>query len=439
MQIVAGHSLIAADRILVNNTTNRQVFEAQTSHTQYFLSLCGHKRFFPEDGGFGVAGDTSAGLLARMDNPALNTAGNFGVYAPTTHPGRNVDLCIGINDPQILADMLANVRAIIRKFLLAGKIVLLSNGHPVTTFGTSGTNFDNWIAYHLALDVEPARWPSGRVIRWDTFGALVDPATVGTTYQPMTGVLIDDKHWNAYGAYLVGQAKNTAEVAAGLLGAVDYSQTPTSNTADAYNASTNPWGVINTNPLMPTTATAGTMTSGGAGTVTGSVVTGYTARTVAAAGALNVTCTQGTDGNGDYQDIAWTGTTGAGAPQLIFSQDPSNGTFGATDKYFVAAKFKVDASTLSNVKDIAVIAGFTSSGNPSAVQAKVQDIGLASGYATGLGSKLFTFATAPVDKSKAGGTVSQTIARVLVDFPASSATSGSIRIYMMSVRKWQWN
>ena len=105
----------------------------------------------------------------------------------------------------------------------------------------------------------------------------------------------------------------------------------------------------------------------------------------------------------------------------------------------VSDLLKFDASALVGVKDIAVIAGFTGSGNPSAVQAKVQDIGLAAGYASGLGTNVFTYATAPVDRTKLGGSLLSCTGRVLIDLTSSATTSGSLRLYMMSVRKWQWN
>lgn len=437
--IIAGDSRTAQSRFLTNTGSAFQCFEGQTSYLRYALSAAGNRLWFPVDGSYAYPAYRTGTLVQELSDASLALS-NLGQWNLVTHPAENVVILIGETDVRNsipLATMQANLTTILST--LSRKRIFLLNEIPVGINQSGGVQ-NNFTGAMLTQFVDWNNWlntlASSRVIIVDSWNAIIDPATIGTTYYPLTGYLHDGLHNNSWGARTAGEVLGAAFTA--NLPAFDYAQLPASN-SDTYDAVTNPWGCLNSNPLIPRTLNGGTKTSGGTGSVTGDVCTGYTVRTISGAGALDVVCSQvaGPDGY-DEQVISWSGNTGAGQCEIVFSQDPSNGLINANDQIFTAARFRFDAAALTAVNTIGALASFSTSGSPSVSQSRCFDLGDVTGFFSGMGSVDEVLPCAPVSRARAAGTLLQTTVRGVIELAANSLTSGVVAISQFGARKWKF-
>lgn len=438
--IILGDSRAAQSRALTNSASAVSAYEGQTSILRYALDYAGERLYYPDDGSFAYTAFRTLNLVNGLAHPDLSLA-NFGVDTPVTHLAGYAVVWIGINDINNdvpLATMQGRLLCVLDA--LQHKTVFLLNEVPVgvnesggVQNNLTGTRLTNFVAWHTWINT----LASSKVIIVDTWNEMLDPATDGTTYRPLSGYLHDGLHCNSAGARKIGQKLGQAII--DNVPAFDYSFLPINN-SDAYNVSTAPYGCLNSNPLIPRGSNGGTKTSGGAGSVTGNVCTGYTVRTTTDAGALDVTCSQGDGGDGyDEQIISWSGTTeGSGLPSIVFYQDLNTANFGASDKLLMAARVKFDASSLVGVDSIGAYAFFASGGTPPLVQAKSFDRGDVAGFYSGMGAVAVNMVVSPVKRVRLGGSLTSASARIRLDFPVSTATSGTIKVSRFGARRFQY-
>lgn len=145
----------------------------------------------------GIAGDTTGGMLARLQTDAL-------AYSPQW-----VLVAGGINDRSLGggADLgsdytINNLRTIVERCLAAGSKVILATLLPNTVVNTAG---GTKAAALLAVNDWIRTYTAGRtdVIGLDIFNVIYDPAT---TCGPLAGNFTDNTHPGVAGAHRIGTA-----------------------------------------------------------------------------------------------------------------------------------------------------------------------------------------------------------------------------------------
>lgn len=269
-----------------------------------------------------AAGITSAQVLALMQAaPAIPTCGTVVVFVST-------------NDRNTITGeaSIVTLKAIEDLALSCGQIVVWLNETP-----RDGANTLN--ATQLKDHLNVVSWLSKRgdrpgVYVADSFGAIVDPSN--SSAAPLTNRLADGLHQNAYGAHAIANALlpvfNHLFPARNLL---------CQSAADAYDATNNPRGVLNTNPMLA--FTGGTISAPAAGSMSGTLAANYTA-TLANGTGLTVTLSKVTSGGKDWQQIAVTGTpTSAGANVKIAATTSIASLLSAADVIDQFCEIEVDA------------------------------------------------------------------------------------------------
>ena len=258
----------------------------------WVLQFSGYKLKLARGGNFGVGGDSTTQMLAR-------------IAAVLAHPCPNVILLGGVNDSS-LSESLTNYPLLIDQLIGGGKRVIMGNELPFTS-GNSGQQ-DAQIGRRDWIE-DPARlvsYPSLIVV--DTFRPMWNSATYCDF---KTGYAPDGLHPATLGNSVLGNTIATA-LAPYISSFTSYRNAPTVNT-DNYDAATNPFGCL----------VAGYMMEGTGGRVdnvlnTG-VATGWNVGTTNAGGAT-VTVSKGVDSDGfPTQIIEITGTATAGSRAVTLS------------------------------------------------------------------------------------------------------------------------
>lgn len=283
----------------------------------------GYKFRLARGGNFGVGGNTSAMLLARIAD-VIN------------HPCPNVIVIGPVNDPT-LAESITNMTLIIQQLIDGGKRVILGNEMPHTA-GNS-TQQDNQIGRRNWLE-DPARkatWPS--IIQIDTFRPMWNAATYCDF---KAGYAPDGLHPATLGNSVLGETIANA-IAPYITAFSGYCDAPIS-ALDTYDASLNPDGCL----------VAGFMMTGTGGRVdnvlnTG-VATGWNVTTTSAGGAT-LAFSKGVDADGyDTQIIDITGTATAGTRSLsiaaLTNQAGDLAKVLAGDRLATSGRVKQNVSTL---------------------------------------------------------------------------------------------
>lgn len=268
----------------------------------------GRRCYSTPDLNFGVSGETTAQVLARAGDWLAPDAATALIF-------------VGTNDSQgnspLIADTLANI-AIMRDLLLArGKRVIIVADTPRgdTTFTAARVANLN---RHILLRNTLLGWSDfapGRLYIADPWQFMASSAA--TLGDAIVGKLHDGVHLSPWGARDVGRP--LAPILQHIFSPVDI--LPATN-SDVFNATTNPTGCLNANPMMD-----GTGGTAGAGT-TGSIATSWT---IAASAGMTIVASKVTGSDGKvWQQIAWSGTPSGNTIGLMSLNIAANVSLGDT-------------------------------------------------------------------------------------------------------------
>lgn len=276
-------------------------------------TLSGGKVLFSEDATFGISGQTSTQILARIPAAlAATDAGAFTLLATTNDRTATNDLSL-----QTSKD---NVTAAISLITGAGRLCFLIIPPPIGfaggTGGVTGYPSANQIKTHMAC-IEWMRRVASRmpgVVIVDAFANLVDPADASAGFNSTVAGPSDTAHFGTAGAYYIGKAfadqVNVIYPAPGFINI---------HSADVYDATYNPAGNMITNGAM--TGTAGTQSAGGS-TMSGQVATSWSLTGSSATG-LTVVASKVTSGQRTMQQLVISGTPSADTSYIELAQNIS--------------------------------------------------------------------------------------------------------------------
>ncbi|QJD54944.1 putative SGNH/GDSL hydrolase family protein [Pseudomonas phage MR7] len=301
---VPGIKIRARDIYVTGDSRTANGFSTVASPPQVVLESYGYGSMLgPETGGKvrvthtrngGVGGDTSTMWLARM--PGIVAVG-ADVY---------VNL-ISINDrgtaAMPLAQTQANILAGLKLQADTGAAVIVVAELPVTFL--TGTQ----LTIHLAVrDWIKAYLPTLGYLVADPWVDMVDPTSA--TYQPLAGMLVDDRHPAPAGAIII--SRHIARLIEGLY------PTPLAMPNGVSNlwAAGNPTGWLTPNPDQ--TGTTGTLSA--SANATGSLAANSFLTGSSWTGATVVAAKAPSPYGGEYQLLTFGGTPTAANPFLTYHQ-----------------------------------------------------------------------------------------------------------------------
>jgi len=290
----------------------------------------------------GVAGNATTDMLARID-AYLST---YALGATTIMAGTN-DL--GGASPATAAAVIANLRTMYEKCKAKSVYVYAFTITPRPTIATAQQKdiltVNEWIKQYWANSAQ------GEAV--DSFGALVDPTS--TTQAAATNMLRDNTHFTNLGAYTVG--KLFAPRLAARFGA--FARKLVSSVQDYYGNNTQ-----STNGMRPlmVDGTAGSK----AGTVTGSINTGWSCTSTlagnAGAGCIGSIAAR-SDGFGNDQVLTCASSAAGQAFDLYQAGNLIGSPFAVGDKITMEVSITVD-SGFSGLRNIGLYTySASSSGN----------------------------------------------------------------------------
>lgn len=274
-----GRHLLAWPRIL-----SRQAFEHNTSDVH------------------GVGGYTSADVLALLQATLpLDAAGTIIVLCSTNDRGA------GMTAAQSIANLQA-IQTLVTK--IYGKVLIWLNEMPR---GGSNVLTSPQLQYHLQV----VAWLNQQAVVLgvyiaDSFGPMVNPTD--TSASPLANLMpVDGLHPSSYGAY-IGTSGSLLSILNFLFPSRNVLCT---SAADLYDATNNPRGALNANPMLA--GTGGSVGSAGGGTLSGTVADNWTASMASATG---LTCVM----TGDVSTTSFNGVTYAAKTWMraVFSGTPSS-------------------------------------------------------------------------------------------------------------------
>jgi lysophospholipase L1-like esterase len=218
----------------------------------YAELFAGGRVTLPPDLNFGVSGDTTAQMVARLPAVAASRA-SVVVLLGGTNDGSLAGNAAG-------AASIANFTTIYTSLVRQQrKTLVVINELPRGDGGAPAPGYRLGL-YHWVRDVL-AGWPG--VIVVDPASAMSDPASAA--WAPLPGYLRDGLHFGPRGAVVVGQA-----VAGALNGLFTPRPLLAVSAADAFNATSQPRGNLVTNAMMTGSVAASTYGAG-----SGNVPSGY--------------------------------------------------------------------------------------------------------------------------------------------------------------------
>ena len=285
-----------------------------------WASFIGRQRWtFDIQDNFGLAGDNTNDVIARVDKAlSQTTAGTF-VLDCLTNDGAN-----GVS----LAQSKVNYQLIVAKILAAGRVCVCITPRPrdITAAGLtmSATQYRDHLARRdFVLGLHN---PGAGIYAVDMWRYLADPASTNGAMR--AGFTYDGVHPGPVGGYWGGKALAELFGTGRGPGLFPFRDVLPGQNSDVFNA-TYPRGCLNSNPMMQGGATAATgyTVSGGSGvTATGSKVSPAGGRT-------------------DIQQIVLGGTASANADVFEFYQTITAGNIAVGD--VVEAFAEVDYDSLS--------------------------------------------------------------------------------------------
>lgn len=157
----------------------------------YAEIFSGGRVTLPPSLNFGVNGDTTAGMLARIATVAAS-------------PVTAVTLLAGTNDPAgsiTISQSIANLTAIYQALRAAGKSIFVINELPRSDAGATADARTHRMRLHNWYAEVMATWAGVTVI--DPSAILSDPTS--TTWAPLPGYLRDGIHLSPRGALVIGR------------------------------------------------------------------------------------------------------------------------------------------------------------------------------------------------------------------------------------------
>lgn len=281
---------------------------------------------------FGVGGDTTTQMLARLQSVLDSDAGVVVMLGSTNDRTAS-------NPTMSAADSIANLDAMISALVADGKFVIIvaetPRGDSVNTDkALTGTALQEHFAVRNWILQQQGR--AGVKVA-DAWPDIADRAS--TTGYAKTGMFHDGLHPNASGAYYIGKAVSACITE---LYPVSPIILQASNT-DVYSAA-NPYGCISANPMLD--GTAGTPGSGGSG----NMATGYTGANSATASAMTRVYSKTAEG---FQQVVIGGGAASGiAPSLdLLRQIGLHTSLTAGKKVQAVAEIDVSAGA-SNIMSV---------------------------------------------------------------------------------------
>lgn len=278
---------------------------------QYFATMAGGGRYeFPPELDFAVSGQSTADIAARFEATVsgMKAAGAtvLTLMAGTNNPGLGVSLTTAKANFTTFAQ-----RAQQEGFLLIiiAELPCGDSSFPAARKSTADLAYQNDL--RLWLRTVLARTYSRNVIVHDPYPYYVQPTS--TTGDSKVGYNYDGLHPSPLGARILGE--NVAAVLNSIFPPLNI--LPTSQ-ADLFNATTNPFGCLNTNPMF-VGDTSGT--ADGISKLT--MPTGVTAA-----------YTKGTDSDGfPTQIVTLSGTPTTANPAVEFYQSGTVAGLSSTDEF----------------------------------------------------------------------------------------------------------
>lgn len=302
-----------------NSYTDANVNKILAKGTLANAAYLGRQRwtFDPEDN-FGVPGDDTAQVLARIDSVlASSTCAMIVLDCGTNDEGHGLSV----------AQTKANYSAIINAIVNAGRMVTIIPPRPrdITTPSYTMT------ATQYLRFVQRRQWmlgladPSRGILVCDVWRYFADPSS--TNGAPVANSTYDGGlHPNQYGGYLCGLALAELFGLGRADGIYPFIDVLCGQNTDLYDATNNPTGCLNTNPML----------IGGA-----TIATGYTNGT---GGGLTNTATKVTSGNRVWQQIALTGTATSSADVWACYQTLTAGNIAVGDVVEGYCDLEVDSA-----------------------------------------------------------------------------------------------
>ena len=344
----------------------------------------------------------------------------------TSAAAAGLDFCIihaGTNDASSVAfaTTTANLTRIYNTVLASGAYVvalcILPRGSPSATQKNFIARINKWI--YAQAKANP------RIIVVNAGPAL----QTYSTGEPIAAYFFDSVlHPSSQGAYLIAKI-----IWAAISSYVKKRDILSNYFYDAYDATNNPAGQLLTNGNL--TGTAGTKgTTGGVGTVTGSVADSWTVdANSATSGTCVVACSKVTRTDsiqGVWQQLVYSGTNGTTAGfSYRMSQNPTFANISVGDILDVACEIEVDTG-FSNLLGVELRSTF---GGASYTSFDMQDVNTTYPVWLDPGAKLTGVLRLGQIVVPAGA--SSTTLSVGAYFPASVAVSATVRIGRFYMRK----
>jgi hypothetical protein len=266
---------------------------------------------------FGVAGNTTAEVLARTDAAlAATTAGTVILDCLTNDEPNGISL----------AQSKLNYQAIIDKIILSGRIAVLITPRPRDITASGLTMTATQFRAHCARRdwVLGLNAPGQGIYVVDMWRYLADPSSTNGAMR--TNYSYDGVHPGAIGGYWGGKALAELFGEGRGPGLFPFRDVLVAQNTDVWNASYTR-GCVNSNPMLAggTTAATGYTVGGGSGvTVTGSKVT--------------------SGDRSDVQQCVLSGTASAGADVYDFYQTITAGNLSVGDVVRAYADIEYDAA-----------------------------------------------------------------------------------------------
>lgn len=332
---------------------------------------------FPVTTNFAIGGSTTTNVLARIDT-SIAAWLTSGVTFAVLFMSRN-DRPAGIS----AATSIANMLEIERRVLKAGLVVIWMTDIPPTDAQAVGApvfTTDMVAEHHACINWQRSRRFQRNVYVCDLtqYGWL----TTSTLGYAIPGWLSDHTHESQEAATRTGQA--LARLLRILFPIVDLR--PYVNVSAAYNATKNPGGIINANPL--TTGTAGSIIAS-TGTCTGVVADSHTVQHLNCTGVTTVCSKEDiVNANGvteTWQKLVITGTPTESAPSIEFQNNVGVANLVAGDVIEAYSEYDAPAG---NTGYSSIFFGLRLAHTSSSVIVVCEDGGLASGETAFIGDSL---------------------------------------------------
>lgn len=273
---------------------------------------------------FGVGGNKTADMIARMGAVVANTASTIIVWGGTND--------LAATSPQIPpTTTIANMTTIATALVAAGKTVIWIVETPRTGYSGSAARLLQ------VVDWQKTNLPALGVFVVDATEAIIDRTT---SYNPRPAAFPDNLHPSADGAYCV------AKVIAALLRQLLPSYDPLCyGAADSYDATDNPRGNLLVNGVLQG---IGGSYQGATPTPTGDVANSMYLGGTDGAG-MTLVGSKSVVGSREYQRIAFTGTPGGTNPQAQFYNLGTNAAGKVTAGQVVEGFARIDCAVSSKL------------------------------------------------------------------------------------------